>query len=134
MNILFYIPHTHIVKEKQRLYRIVEMAGARAKTEIFRNISDLSLRLSKPTDTATIAVVLVSGRSDLNSFVSIRHLLSDIPFILILPHRDKKTTSIGFGLAPRFLTYADTDLAEVGAVLEKMIENHSNRIVKNKRQ
>lgn len=134
MNILFYIPHTHIVKEKQRLYRVVEMAGARAKTEIFRNISDLSCRLSKPADTATIAVVLVSGRSDLNNFVSIRHLLSDIPFILILPHRDNKTTSIGFDLAPRFLTYADTDLREVGAVLEKMIENYSNRVVKNKRQ
>ena len=134
MNILFYIPHTHIVKEKQRLYRVVEMAGARAKTEIFRNISNLSLRLSKPADTATIAVVLVSGRSDLNSFVSIRHLLSDIPFILILPHRDNKTTSIGLDLAPRFLTYADTDLREVGAVLEKMIEKYSDRVVKSKRQ
>lgn len=134
MNIVFYIPHTHVVKEKQRLYRVVEMAGANAKTEIFRNIPDLSHRLSKPADTATIVVVLISGRDDLNSFVSIRHLFSDIPFILILPHRDDKTTSIGFDLAPRFLTYADTDLREVGAVLEKMIKNYSSRVAENKRQ
>ncbi|MBN1833625.1 MAG: hypothetical protein JW896_16095 [Deltaproteobacteria bacterium] len=129
MNILFYIPHTDIVKEKQRLYRVVEMAGAKAKTEIFRNVPDLSRRLSKPAETATIAVVLISDRGDLNDFVSIRHLLSDIPFILILPHRDNRTTSIGFNLAPRFLTYADTDLREVGAVLEKMIKNYSDRVV-----
>ena len=83
MNIVFYIPHTHIVKEKQRLYRVVEMAGAKAKTEIFRSIPDLSHRLSKPADTATIAVVLISGKGDLNNFVSIRHLLSDLPFILL---------------------------------------------------
>ena len=134
MNIVFYIPHTHIVKDKQRLYRVVEMAGERGKTEIFRNISDLSRRLSKPADAATIAVVLISGRSDLNEFVSIRHLLSEIPLILILPHRDNKTTSVGLDLAPRFLTYADTDLREVGMVLEKMIENYSNRVVKNQRQ
>jgi hypothetical protein len=134
MNILFYIPHTYIVKEKQRLYRVVEMAGAKGKTEIFRNISDLSRRLSKPADTAAIAIVLISDRDDLNSFASIRHLLSGIPFILILPHRDNKTTSIGIDLAPRFLTYADADLREVGAVLEKMIENYSDRVIKNKRQ
>ena len=134
MNIVFYIPHTHIVKDKQRLYRVVEMAGAKGKTEIFRNISDLSRRLSKPADAATIAVVLISGRSDLNEFISIHHLLSEIPLILILPYRDNKTTSIGFDLAPRFLTYADTDLSEVGAVLEKMIEKYSDRVVKNKRE
>jgi hypothetical protein len=78
--------------------------------------------------------VLISGRSDLNEFVSIRHLLSEIPLILILPHRDNKTTSVGLDLAPRFLTYADADLREVGMVLEKMIENYSNRVVKNQRQ
>jgi hypothetical protein len=134
MNIFFYIPHTYIVKEKNGFYGVVETAGAKAKTEIFRNIPDLSRRLSRPAETATIAVVLISDRGDLNNFVSIRYLLSDIPFILILPHRDNKTTSIGFDLAPRFLTYADTDLREVGAVLEKMIENYSDRVVKNKGQ
>ena len=105
----------------------MEMAGARAKTEIFRNIRDLSHRLSRPVDTATIAVLPVSGRRDLNSFVSIRHLLSDIPFILILPRRENRMTSIGYDLLPRFLTYMNTELKEVGAVLEKMIENHGNR-------
>ena len=131
MNIVFYIPD--LIKAKEKLYWVVEMAGARAKTEIFRNIRDLSYRLSKPADTATIAVLLVSGRRDLNNFVSIRHLLSDIPFILVLPRRENRMTSIGYDLSPRFLTYVNTDLNEVGAVLEKMIENYGNRTVKNQR-
>lgn len=129
MNIVFYIPDS--MKEKGKLRWVVEMAGARAKTEIFRNIRDLSHRLSKPVDTVTIAVLLVSGRRDLNNFVLIRHLLSDIPFILILPRRENRMTSIGYDLLPRFLTYVDNDLNEVGAVLGKMIENYGNRTIKN---
>ncbi len=125
MNILFYIPD--LIKTREKIYRIAQMAEVKAKAEIFRDIRDLSHRLSRPADTGTIAVILINNQKDLKNLYSIRHLLSDLPFILILPYRENKMTSIGYNLGPRFLTYMDGNLYEVEAVLEKMIRNHSNK-------
>jgi len=72
-------------------------------------------------------VRLAGNKEDLQNLVAIRHLLSGKPFILILPDRRDGTTAIGHSLGPRFLTYADGNLAEVVAVLEKMIENYNSK-------
>ncbi len=125
MNVIFHIPNKN--EAGVSIYRIAQMAEVKAKAEIFRDIRDLSHRLSRPADTGTIAVILINNQKDLNNLYSIRHLLSDLPFILILPHREKKMTSIGYDLGPRFLTYMDGNLHEAEAVLEKMIDNYSNK-------
>lgn len=128
MNVVFYVPGKKV--DDEWIYRIVESAAAKTKTEVFRGIRDLSLRLSRPADNATIAVLFASTEEDLDNLVSIRHLISDLPFILILPYRKEKTTSIGYRLGPRFLTYMDGNLLEVETILQKMIRNHNNKIVR----
>ena len=125
MNIVFYMPDQ--IKVRERFYRVVEMAETKAKTEVFRDIRDLSYRLSRSSDADTIAVLLVITENDLNNLVLSRHLFSDIPLILILPYREIRTTSIGYRLGPRFLTYMDVNVEEVAAVLEKMIQNYRNK-------
>ncbi len=125
MNVLFYLPVTSEIDAK--IQKVVEMARSMAKTEVFRSIEDLSSRLRRPADGFTIAVLVAGNKKDLVDFAFIRNLLSDTPIILVLPDRKESTASIGYGLVPRFLTYVDSNLMEVGAVLEKMLKNYEKR-------
>ena len=127
MNVLFYIPVTGEASE--RIHGVVQMVPRKTKTEVFRSIKDLSWRLSRPAESPTIAVLLAGNKEDLLGIASIRHLLSEIPIILILPVRDQDTTAMGHSLSPRFLTYMDGNFAEGGAVLGKMLENYRQKEV-----
>ncbi|MBW2608233.1 MAG: hypothetical protein JRD05_11425 [Deltaproteobacteria bacterium] len=125
MNILFYLPITSEIDA--RIQEVVEMVKTMAKTEVFRSIENLSKRLRKPADGFTIAVLVAGNKKDLVDLAFIRYLLSDTPIILVLFDREESTTIMGYGLVPRFLTYMDSNLMEVGAVLEKMIQKYEKR-------
>ncbi len=125
MNVLFYLPGTS--KIDARIQEVVEMVKPMAKTEVFRSIGDLSIRLCRPAGSPTIAVLLAGNKIDLVDFAFIRNLLSDTPIILVLPDREESTATIGYTLVPRFLTYMDSNLMEVGAVLEKMIKYYEEK-------
>jgi len=127
MNVLFYLPVTSKINAK--IQEVVEMVKPMAKTEVFRSIKDLSIRLCRPDDSPTIAVLLAGNKIDLVDFAFIRNLLSDTPIILVLPDREESTATIGYALVPRFLTYMDSNLMEVGAVLEKMIKYYEEKNV-----
>jgi hypothetical protein len=127
MNVLFYLPVTSEIDA--RIQEVVEMARSMAKTEVFRSIEDLSSRLCRPAGSPTIVVLVADNKKDLVDLAFIRHLLSDTPIILILPDREESTAIIGYGLVPRFLTYMDSNLMEVGAVLEKMIKYYEEKNV-----
>ena len=127
MNVLFYLPGTS--KIDARIQEVVEMVKPMAKTEVFRSIEDLSIRLCRPAGSPTIAVLLAGNKIDLVDFAFIRNLLSDTPIILVLPDREESTATIGYTLVPRFLTYMDSNLMEVGAVLEKMIKCYEEKNV-----
>ncbi len=127
MNVFFYLPVTSEIDS--RIQKVVEMARSMAKTEVFRSIENLSSKLSRPADGFVIAVLLAGNKKDLVDLAFIRHLLSDTLIILVLPDREESTAIIGYGLVPRFLTYMDSNLMEVGAVLEKMLENYEKREV-----
>ncbi len=127
MNVFFYLPVTSEIDS--RIQKVVEMARSMAKTEVFRSIENLSSKLSRPADGFVIAVLLAGNKKDLVDLAFIRHLLSDTPIILVLPDREESAAIIGYGLVPRFLTYMDSNLMEVGAVLKKMIENYEKRKV-----
>ncbi len=122
MNVFFYLPITNEIDS--RIQGMVEMAKSMTKTEVFRSIESLSNRLHKPADGFTIAVLVAGSKKELLDIVFMRHLLSDIPVILVLHDRKDETIAAGHKLYPRFLTYVDSNLTEVGAVLEKMLENY----------
>ncbi len=132
MNVLFYLPVTSEIDS--RIQGIVEMAKSTAKAEVFRSIEGLSSRLHQPADGLTIAVLVAGNKKDLVDFAFIRHLFSDTPIILVLPDREESTAIIGYGLVPRFLTYMDSNLMEVGAVLEKMIQYYEKKNVINEQE
>ena len=125
MNVFFYLSVTN--KVDVRIQGVVEIAKSMAKTEVFRSIEDISSRLCRPAGSPTVVILLAGNKKDLIDFAFIRYLLSDTPIILVLPDREESTISMGHGLVPRFLTYMDSNLMEVGAVLQKMLENYEKR-------
>ena len=127
MNVLFYFPVTSEINTK--IQELVEMAGSMAKIEVFHRIENFASRLRRPGDGFTIAVLVAGNKKDLVDFAFIHHLLSNTPIILVLYDRKESTAIMGYGLVPRFLTYMDSNLMEVGAVLEKMIQKYEKRKV-----
>jgi len=97
LNVLFYTGSKNEVNEK--LYSLADIVSLSARTRVFRNIDDLSRRLSQPvSDRATVAVLLAGNKEDLLKMVSIRHLLLDIPIILILYDREEDPVPTIFDL------------------------------------
>ena len=88
--------------------------------EIYGTVETLCEKLRQPREEMTFAVLLAESREELESVLSIRHLLSDIRLILILPDRDNDTIARGHSLRPRFLTYCDADFTDITAVLNRM--------------
>ncbi len=53
--------------------------------------------------------------------LAIRDFLSDIRMIVVLKDQEKDTITKAHRLYPRYITYADSDFIDVGAVLTKMM-------------
>ena len=68
-----------------------------------------------------IAVVMAAREKDLLDILSIRHFLSDVRLILILPNSDKSTIALGHTFYPRFLDFITGDFSRVAAVMNKMM-------------
>jgi len=128
LNVLFYTGSKEEASE--RLYGLEDIVSLHARTKVLRSIDDLSSMLSLSAyDGPTVAVLLADNKEDLRKLRSIRHQLSDIDFILILPDREAETTRMGYSLAPRFLTCVEDNLDEVAAILGKMIETYQKHDV-----
>ena len=126
MNLLFYTRVTDGAGE--RLHKMIEALVPENSLEVYRSIESLSRRLRQPVNNVVIAVLLAASKGDLLDFISIRDLLRDVRIILVLPDRDEDTVSKGHYLRPRFVSYTDSDFADVFAVLEKCSERAGLRV------
>ena len=88
---------------------------------VYRTINDLSQSLRQPTEDLGILILHISNKEDLNNILSIRYLLQNIRIILLLPNKAPETLVLAHQLRPRFLTNINSDLAEITAVLKKML-------------
>ncbi|MBL7175664.1 MAG: hypothetical protein ISS66_07535 [Desulfobacteraceae bacterium] len=126
-NVLLYIPV--IGEANEKIQGVIDKVSPDAKREIIETIEDLSRRLCRPVDRPTIAILAAENKEDLLNIISIRHLLSEIPIILILPDREESTTAMGYTLWPRFLTYVDSNSSELVAVLGKMFDKYGKEVM-----
>ena len=106
-----------------RLERVIETFVPEENLEIYRTLDDLSHRLRQPGDNIAISVLLTASHEDLLDLLLIRDLLADVRIIIVLPDSEDKTIAKGHSLRPRFISYADSDFMDVGAVLSKMFES-----------
>jgi hypothetical protein len=104
-----------------QLHRMVAELISLNDVEVYRNIENLSNRLRQCAHDLSIAVLHMARKEDLSDILSIRDLLRDVRIILLLPDRDEETLAQGHILRPRFVSYADSDLADVRAVLDRML-------------
>jgi hypothetical protein len=118
MNVLCY----RITEDDngKRLKTEIEATVPEEKRELYDSFEALVERLRTSLKNSFIAVLFAPDRKELGRLLEIGALLQDIPVILILPDRDRKTVQSGHSLFPRFLSYVDSDFKDVGAVLCKM--------------
>jgi len=121
MILLFYAREEHGAGE--RLQTLIEELVSEDNIEICMTIGSLFQRLRQPTYDLSIVVLLAADSQDLTELLSVRDLIWDLRLILILPDREAGTIAKGHILRPRFLTYLDSDFADVTAVLKKMLSN-----------
>jgi hypothetical protein len=104
------------------LEKIIKKHLSELEMVVYRTLDDLSQGLRKPIENSGIAILLVSNREDLQSILSIRHLFQNIRIILLLPSKEPEIITLAHQLRPRFLTDMNTDLADITAVLKKMLK------------
>ncbi len=105
----------------ERLFQLIQGMTPVQDTEIYDSIDRFSQRLRQPTGDLTIAVIVANSKEDLLNLLFIRNLLQDIRIILVLPDREKDTIEKGHRLYPRFMSYLDSNLEEVAAVLNNVL-------------
>ena len=121
MNLLLYT--SGIDEASKRLLKMATNFPNKGIAEIFHSLENLTGRLNQPKNNHTVVVLHVATEKELSHVLSIYDFLQDIKLILILPDREEPTVAKGHKLHPRFLSYADSDFSDIGAVLNKMFEN-----------
>jgi hypothetical protein len=110
---------------EERLLRVIETVVTARDIKTYRTIDSLSSGLRQRRNDDDIVILLASSKVELHylNLVSLRHLLSDMKIVVILPDSNTDTVAKGHILKPRFLSYCDGDFQDVAAVLSRMIEN-----------
>jgi hypothetical protein len=106
-----------------RLNKLIETHLPGVEMAVYRTIDDLSQSLRHPTEDLGVAILLISNQEDLRNILSIRHLFQNVRIILLLPSKETEIVTLAHQLRPRFLTDIYTDLAEITAVLKKMLKD-----------
>ncbi|MEJ2039901.1 MAG: hypothetical protein P8X55_13365 [Desulfosarcinaceae bacterium] len=92
----------------------------------FVDIPSLAAHLRKPMGAGSLCILVPADSHELLKLNTIRHLMRDMRLVLILPDRKDDTVSEGHFLRPRFVSYPDRPLADVLAVVEKMLGGTPN--------
>ena len=120
MKLLFYTTEKNGFGKD--LDRTIGEIVPKENVEAYHSFANLSKRLHQPRNGLTIAVLSVAHRAELLDLLSLDDLLSNYHIILILPENGQDMALKAHRLRPRFLTFADRNLGEIKAVLNKMLE------------
>ncbi len=118
MNVLLYIPGDS--PASQRLERKIRGVVPDGNLGVFSDFDPLCLRLHASLYDLAAVVLLAQTVHDLAQLTTLTDLLSGIRLILVLPDHDPETIEKGYRMWPRFVSYTDSDFADVTGVLEKI--------------
>jgi len=118
MKIIFYGSGSLSVDQKVQgmLMTHVPMEGL----ETYRSAHDLARRFRYRSHDVEAAVFIASELQELRALINLRALFEDTRIILILPTSEAQLVSQGHLLYPRFIGYADGNLNDIDAVIEKL--------------
>jgi hypothetical protein len=123
MDVILYAPNSGQDDIRQRVEGLIP----EKRVKVYRTLEGLSERLHRPIDPETILIIVACSREKLSEVSSLQRVLGDVRTVVVAPDQDPKTVSLAHQLRPRFLTYANGDLEDLTAVLEKMIESEVPR-------
>lgn len=94
-------------------------------------LDTLEKRLRRPRHDLKIVLLCVFDAIEMTRLTELRSLLMDLRVLLVLPKRNDDTVTWAHQLGPRFIAYGDTSVAQISAVLGKMLDTltHSNIIL-----
>jgi hypothetical protein len=124
MNLLFYASLNN--RNARKVFGIMQLLEKEVSLEFHRNIDLFTQRLRQPAKDIAAVVIFTANMEDIDDMCSICHFFEDIPVILVLPENGQEYIRKGHLLRPRFLTFAESSLQEIGAVLNNML--HKVRI------
>ena len=108
----------------QCMIEVIETQAMEGGVETYWTMSSFARMLRQPKSDVAVAVLLAATKEELSEILSIKDLMLNLRIILILGDAEEDTIAKGHKLRPRFLTYSDSDSADVAAVLSKMLGNN----------
>jgi len=108
-------------KFEERLRKIVQETVPKEKVEVYRTLEGLSSRLHKSIFDIRAMVISVSNREELLGFLYLRDFLNDLRIVLILSEDDPETIAMAHALRPRFLAWRESNLSNIGLVLQRIV-------------
>jgi hypothetical protein len=108
---------------RDMLEKMIKTCLPEAELVVYRTVDDLSQGLRQPGKDSDVAILLASNQEDLRNILSIGSLFQNIRIILLVPNKEAEIVALAHQLRPRFLTDMNTDLAEITAVLKKMLKD-----------
>jgi hypothetical protein len=121
MNVLLYVPNSGQDDIRQRIEGLIPEKGLK----IYKTFGGLSERLHRSIDPETILIIVACSQEKLSEIFPLRRVLGDVRTVVVAPDQGPKTVSLAHQLRPRFLTYANADLVDLAAVLQKMIKSEA---------
>lgn len=118
MRLIYFAPQGN--GRGAELREIVQQSLPRAELEGCEDTETLCALLSEPGAGETVTVALTRNRGELEALGLLRDLWQRHRLILLLPDHHPETVSLGHRLRPRFLGFADSDVANVGAILRHL--------------
>ena len=100
--------------------RALEKLVSGVNVKVCRDPDALRRRLLPGRNSPLAVVILAVTKQDLLSVMPLRDLLLGFRVIVVLPDSDDVTLAMGWGIWPRFVSYADGDLWDVAGVLGKI--------------
>jgi hypothetical protein len=119
MEIILYAPNSDQNDIRQRIEGLIP----EKRLKIYRTLEGLSERLHRPIDPETIMIIVASSREKLSEVSPLRRILGDVRTVVVVSDQEPATVALAHQLRPRFLTYANSNLDDLAAVLQKMIES-----------
>ena len=120
MKTILYANRMDNIGEKLENIIHAQVPGIQVKT--CNSIELFSEMLRQPLNNISVVVLMVTTRDELVHFYLMKLLFDNIRIILILPDRHKDTLALSLKLKTSFISYIDSDLLDVTAVLGQILK------------
>jgi hypothetical protein len=119
MNLIIYLPGTS--EKGRRLLDDMRQLHHGINLEVFDTAAGFVRRLRQPKDDSLIVVLFDPTHEDLEGLRNVREFLVNVPLLLVLSDQDVLTMALAHRLLPSYITYVDSDMAQLFSVIRKLL-------------